>query len=448
MGIRYFIIIAGLCFLPHFVWAAGAILVDSSSTGEPVGWGIPSGNGVLQNTINYNPETTSGTTQVGGTLGRLSNAETLELLEELFSGWSVVTLNDGSSDINIIELTITQGEGLGNVDEDNIDDHFTYCPSGQYCSSTDEDPFVLGSARSGQSPIIFDEDGSIVDLIQGEGANQSVLGFAGPRVVQRIGSVLFITEAQAVLNGLFIDCPDGAASNDACQDPEVSIDAFKGAIFHELGHFLGLDHTQVNLDLVTNAAGGDEVALAGIPTMFPLFVDGEAQLSLHYDDKIAMGLLYGNTSFANRFCTIQGTVFESDGTTPMQGVNVVARRVENGVVEATSFVSGAHYTGSSSNCSAANGDYVIQGLVPGVSYTLEVERISSVFTGGSSIEPCDPPASGFDEAILEGRFSCDTGGQVIATGTAVTTDIVTTKNASSSGSGQSSGGCSLIPIDR
>src|SRR3989338_5622200 len=150
MGIRYFIIIAGLCFLPHFVWAAGAILGDSSSTGEPVGWGMPSGNGVLQNTINYNPETTSGTTQVGGTLGRLSNAETLELLEELFSGWSVVTLNDGSSDINIIELTITQGEGLGNVDEDNIDDHFTYSPPGQYCSSRDEAPFVWGWDNTGR----------------------------------------------------------------------------------------------------------------------------------------------------------------------------------------------------------------------------------------------------------------------------------------------------------
>jgi hypothetical protein len=429
---RMVLLIIVVWSFPALIWGAGAILVDTSSTGEDVVWGQLGSDGRVAATVTYNPETT--TEGAGGDLGSLTNAEALDLIADFFGIWTSVTLNDGSSDVSVVSLAASQGTGLGNVDSTNFNDHFTYCPSGEVCFSTAAAPFVLGSAQTGQSPIILDHDGALIDLVQGTGANQSVLGVAGPRVVERIGPRLYITESQAILNGLFIDCPAGAAS-----------EAFKGAILHEIGHFLGLDHAQNNLAVVTEALRGTESALAGVATMFPLFINGEAQFSLHYDDKVSIATLYPAAAFQDNFCTIQGTVFQSDGRTPMQGANVVVRRVDNSIVEVTSVVSGAHYTGSSPFCDAIVGDYSAGGLIPNVDYTLEIETISSVFTGGSSIEPCSPPLTDFSAKTLPGTFRCQRGGQVILIGSDTTTDVISSRNTASTTSTSSSGGCSLIP---
>ncbi|MBI2501508.1 MAG: hypothetical protein HYW02_08660, partial [Deltaproteobacteria bacterium] len=138
----------------------------------------------------------------------------------------------------------------------------------------------------------------------------------------------------------------------------------------------------------------------------------------------------------------------------LQGVNVVARRVDNPLAESTSFVSGQLYTGDHSNCDAPEGGFSIHGLIPEVDYTLSVEKISRAFTGGSSIEPCDPPQSGFQEKTVLGTFSCSSAGQTISAGTDATTTIVTTKGATTSGtdgtddstedSAGEGSGCSLI----
>ena len=90
---------------------------------------------------------------------------------------------------------------------------------------------------------------------------------------------------------------------------------------------------------------------------------------------------------------------------------------------------------------------VIGGLTPGKNYPLEPGRISRAFTGGSSIEPCDPPQSGFEEAVVPGTFSCSSGGEVVTIGTEASTRIITTKGEteSTAPSDDSSGGCSLIP---
>ncbi|MDO8643369.1 MAG: hypothetical protein Q7S00_00170, partial [bacterium] len=392
--------------------------------------------------VSYNPETTDGNGG-GGKLGSLSNAEALALVEELFDDWKNVTMDGFST----VDLSMTQAEGLGDVNETNIDDHFTYCPPDSFCL-TEGFPFNLGSARSGQSPIIFDEEGNLTDLIQGTGASDDILGFAGPRVVERTNGVLYITESQAILNGKFIDCPEGAASNDSCQSPEVTVEEFKGAIFHELGHFLGLDHVQVNLSSASAVLAGDSSKAENIPTMLPIFIDGQAQLTPHYDDQVAVSMLYPTVDFDNNFCVIQGKIFEVDGVTELQGVNVIARNESNPTVEAVSFVSGAYYTGDFSDCDAQQGNYFLYGIRPGETYSVGIEKISQSFRGGSSIEPCDPAAKGVDAKTLSGSFSCSVGGQTITAGSSGDTNVVTTKEVSAgttvttSGSG---GGCTLIP---
>ncbi|MBI2083748.1 MAG: hypothetical protein HYT76_09335 [Deltaproteobacteria bacterium] len=415
------------CFL--FTTGAGPILVDTEQTGLGVSW--------QDRVVRYNPESGA---EAG--LGRLSNEETLAILRSFFEEWQKLTLNG----IAVANFSVVEGQGLGSVTPDNLKDHFSYCPPTETCP-TEDPPFVLGSARTGQSPILFDTDGEITDLIHGEGAKESIIGFAGPRVIERVEGFLFITEGQAVLNGLFIDCPEGAKETDSCQDPEVTLEEFEGAIFHEIGHFIGLDHTQVNLSSAVKALSGDKSEVAGIPTMFPLLIDGKEQRSPHFDDIVSLALLYPSSALGTSFCTLQGKVFQADGITELQGVNVVAKRGDNPLLEATSFVSGQLYVGSSENCEAKEGDFTIKGLSPGVSYQLEIEKISSAFTGGSSIEPCDPPQSGFQATSVPGTFACSSGGEVIITGTQTTTDIVTTKGTQkTTDSSPDAGGCALIPL--
>lgn len=423
---RLFALLLFLLF-PIQSYGAGAILVDTSGSGQPVLWqgGI----------INYNLESGE-----AGTLGSLSNDEAVTLVRDLFEAWKV-TING----VSTTNLTINEGTSLGSVDSSNMNDHFTYCPASETCSG-EAAPFVVGSARTGESPMLFDTDGALIDLVQGTGASRSILGFAGPRVVERSGGVLFITEGQAILNGRFIDgVSDGG-------DPEVSIDAFKGAIFHEVGHFMGIDHTQVNLGSVVKHLQGDTSESVGIPTMFPLFVDGTEQLSPHFDDQVAVSMLYPSSDYSSSFCQLQGVILEANGSTELQGVNVIATNPANALVESTSFVSGAHFAGSSSGCAAAEGDYTITGLTPGITYSLSIESISQAFTGGSSIEPCDPAQSGFDDTSVAGLFSCTAAGEVITNGTEATTTVISTKESStangSGDSGSSGGGCSLIPSHR
>jgi hypothetical protein len=418
-----FLLLVSCLLLPSSLFAAGAILVDTGGTGAAVLWK----DGVARFNLESGPE---------GGLGQLSNEEAAALIRGFFEDWQNVTL-DG---IATVSLTAEEGESLGSVDASNLDDHFTYCPPDEECP-TEAPPFVQGSATTGQSPILFDDDGSMTDAVQGSGASRSILGFAGPRVVDRIDGVLYITEGQALLNGRFID---GISSS---TNPEVTVEEFKGAIFHEIGHFLGIDHTQVNLDSVIKYLNGDESEKDAIPTMLPLFVDGEAQFSPHFDDKAAVSFLYPSAAFGSSFCRMEGTAFESDGTTELQGVNVLAAAVDDLLGEATSFVSGSFYAGNFSDCDAGVGDFVLSGLAPGRSYRLGVERVSPAFTGGSSLEPCDPPQTGFDAATIPGVFSCSSGGEVITAGTEATTNVVTTK-ASTVDDGpsdtQASGGCSLI----
>ncbi|MBI2982441.1 MAG: hypothetical protein HYY44_09190, partial [Deltaproteobacteria bacterium] len=219
---------------------------------------------------------------------------------------------------------------------------------------------------------------------------------------------------------------------------------FEGAIFHEIGHFIGLDHAQVNLSSAIKALSGDFSEVSGIPTMFPLLIDGKEQRSPHFDDIVSAALLYPSTDFESSFCTLRGKVFQADGVTELQGVNVVAERVDNPLAESTSFVSGQLFVGSSENCEAKEGGFTIKGLSPGVAYKIGVEKISSAFTGGSSIEPCDPPQSGFQAFELPGTFACRMGGEVVTVGSQSDTNVITSKGTQKATESSSSGGCTLV----
>ncbi len=245
------------------------------------------------------------------------------------------------------------------------------------------------------SAIVYDTDGSAVDQLFGAGASDVILGFAGIGEITSDGTRNTITQALAVLNGKFID-----GSPDA-----LPVDKFREAFIHEFGHFLGLDHSQVNV-AVMDPAQRTADNLAGLPTMFPYMFNTPARLTLAPDDMAAFSALYPAAAFAGSTGHIRGRILFSDGVTPAQGFNVIARRVDDpGTPEdesrriAVSSVSGYLYTVDGGNPLVSNagseygsrdrtliGVYDIAGLSPG-DYTIEVEAINPEFVGASGLNP-------------------------------------------------------------
>ncbi|MCC6849982.1 MAG: hypothetical protein IT294_15870 [Deltaproteobacteria bacterium] len=240
----------------------------------------------------------------------------------------------------------------------------------------------VGVCDDGVSPIVFDTDGAITDALFGAGASGSILGFAGPEC--GTFSPPEITEASAVLNGKFID---GVAS---AGNAEVSLDVFRGVMIHELGHYVNLDHSQINLlEAFDGASAGDDA----IATMFPFVVSGPEMATLARDDEASLSGLYPADDFAATTAAITGEVRRGDTDAPFRGAFVIARNVEDPRRDAVGWVSGArHVPGSSApDAAALAGAYELAGLTPGARYTIEVEAVSPLFAGGSSVGPLSPP---------------------------------------------------------
>ncbi|MBS1849491.1 MAG: hypothetical protein JST79_01150 [Acidobacteria bacterium] len=275
---------------------------------------------------------------------------------------------------------------------------------------------VMGSCQSGkQNPVIFDADGKIVS---GLGLSPDVIGFNSSCAVDTTTG--YITASAIVLNGQFQD----GVSTASPLNYELDAAQFDEAITHEIGHFLGLDHSQINLDLLlAGVYPCEDDGLAGLPLMFPIAAcQARADAGfpvLAPDDAAWISSLYPNASTVNSYGTISGVIYFSDGLTPVQGVNVIARLVDDPNTQenesrrvAVSAVSGYLFTGNpgqsvsagipqapdNTNGSTAGsrnpqliGYYEMQ--VPPGTYTVEVESVYDQFTAGSSVGPLDPPIS-------------------------------------------------------
>lgn len=242
---------------------------------------------------------------------------------------------------------------------------------------------VQGDCSSGaQNPVIYDSDGSLLVAL---GIDETgVIGFAGPCAID----ISTIVSGSVVMNGLF---QDGQANV-----PDLTATQYDAAFVHEIGHFSGLDHSQVNVNCF-NGCGLDD--LAGLPTMFP-FLLHESMVSLSPDDIAWISRLYPAASFATSHGTITGRVFFSDGESHAQLVNVIARRVDTGGNQdrttAVSSVSGYKFRFFHGNPitnpapdtfgTTAPGNIGLYEIpVPAGNYTIEVESIDENFVDGSSV---------------------------------------------------------------
>jgi hypothetical protein len=287
-------------------------------------------------------------------------------------------------------------------------------PAGSYIggdlSTVQQYNDVIGSCKAAaQSPVIFDANGQIM---AGLGLPPEVIGFASGCALDSASGHLIA--AAVVLNGKFQDGVDSASSSPP--NFELTANEFDEAITHEIGHFSGLDHSQINLDLLTQHVFPCDVdGLAGLPLMFPLEIcqaRKDAGLPvLSPDDAAWISSLYPGANLASGYGTISGSILFSDGVSPVQGVNVIARMVDDPRTPedesrrvAVSVVSGYRFTanpGQSVTGDNTNGDvdgsrnpqligYYELHVPPGT-YIVEVESIYGGFQGGSSVGPLSPP---------------------------------------------------------
>ena len=178
------------------------------------------------------------------------------------------------------------------------------------CSTLPGDP-AGGIAKP--RTIVYDTDGSILQAL-GEDPS-SVLGFATALCFTTDGTNNNFNRGLALINGKFVTALPSSTT------------LVKAVMIHEFGHMIGLDHSQINLDCLTGTCSPAE--LDGLPTMFPVLLDGaeEAMSTLATDDIAAISALYPESTFPTSTGRITGRVLFSDGQTPAQGFNVIARRV-------------------------------------------------------------------------------------------------------------------------
>ena len=290
-----------------------------------------------------------------GPLGTLNNAQAGALVDELFGVWQ-----------NVSSANLSTQRG-GSLPVDVTAANYT-----SYRSNNNSDAY---------HPIIFDSDGTITDAVFGGGASDFTAGFSGPGWVIGGPTDGEILDASAVLNAKFLTSNYG------------SLTEFKAIMLHEFGHFLGIGHSQVNI-----GPAFDREALFNnnytLPIMFPISL-GDRPIELTWDDKAQLTRLYPGATAGN-YGKISGRVLLADGSTPFQGANVIARRVDDPLIVAVSSVSGFLYRGTGTNASrgtlnsAYQGYYEISGL-PAGNYTVEIEPIHPGFVSGSCVGPLDPP---------------------------------------------------------
>ncbi len=188
--------------------------------------------------------------------------------------------------------------------------------------------------------IVYDADGTVTDALLGAGAGSASMCFyntayGGPDAFSTAG---YFAHALVVLNG---NCVQGSSD----------VPDFQYHLARTLGRVLGLDWSQLNLNVLTGSPPPGAQDYAGFPLMHatdPVSCVPRSRcypnpVQLSWDDGCAVSKLYpvttqnisgfpGKRLFAETTGKIHGTVAFTDSSGhplhPMQGLNVVARWVD------------------------------------------------------------------------------------------------------------------------
>ncbi|HXE60753.1 MAG TPA: carboxypeptidase regulatory-like domain-containing protein, partial [Gemmatimonadaceae bacterium] len=328
----------------------------------------------------------------GGTLGSRTKAQADAIVNNAIAQWT----NVSTARISLLrgpDLPVDVTTSNVNTYYNNVGDHL--------------------------NPVIYDTDGSIIDLKLGVGASGSVLGFAGSSAAFN-GSVCSYTEGQAVINGKI-----------AVSDTTMTV-----VLAHELGHFIGLDHTDLNAD--------QGLSSANFPLMYPVAYRSSATLA--DDDVSAVTSLYPDTNVAANYGTLQGNFRNTSGT-QVPGANIWAK--EN--------TSGKLYSVVSDYLTQSNGAFKM--LLPPGTYTLHASALDATdagtgfeLTSGSGVGPYsgDITDASFQPPLYSGANGTGTPlNVVLGSGTptqvVITAGCVATADFRINGTGSVTGNCSASP---
>lgn len=285
-----------------------------------------------------------------GSLGSLSNTQAVAMVDASAAIWSAVPtaavkLTDGGSlaeDVN--GSNVIAGIGSGNL---GVNPTFAQ-PSD-----------VAPSATTTPVGVVFDNDGSVIDALEGAGASQ-------PDNCSQNGVLVWIdamNPSATLSHGVIV-------LNGRCTTSANLLAMMSYQLERAFGRILGLDFSQVN-DGALNANANQPNGTLGWPVMDALSGDcGPAggtcipnPATLRLDDIAALNRIYpvttaNQSSFPGKLPTaantvsLQGTINFRNGT-GMQGVNVVARPLDgngNPLYQYTvTFVSGAYFAGNHGN---------------------------------------------------------------------------------------------------
>ena len=250
-----------------------------------------------------------------------------------------------------VALTATQGGHLG---EDVNGSNVSCEPDGTCSLPADIQPSALSTPLG----IVYDSDGTVTDAFLGQGAGGSDYCFTnavygGP---DNFSSNAHIVHALVIINGVCV------ATSDQLPDVQYRLE-------RTLGRAIGLGWSQANVNVQTENPRPTPDDFEGFPLMH--FEDsiacvpvtacyGEDAAVPKMDDRAALRRLYpGSLQTARIHGSVYFTDTKGNPLQPMQGVNVVARRIEGGKPSrqyVASSVSGFLFHGNAGNIVNGNVD--------------------------------------------------------------------------------------------
>lgn len=333
--------------------------VKTNAVGDPIHWAPDA-------TIVYNPNN-EGLKSEGG----YGTEASLNLVKSAFSAWT---------SLPGIQLKTSQGpflNGSGAVNVENFAPIF-------YGGTKDCYPELVGPTENAcVSPIIFDPHGEIIESLFGECSQFEILAVANVDDMDN-GTTdpkrLIARRGRAILSGACIPPVSTKAGCGTCAP--LSEDDIRTMLTHELGHFLGMGHSQVNPKALEACDAGqcDGKYSQAFPSMFPRTVSGSTMYQPHPDDISFFQSLYA-PQVSKGYCAVSGKVSLSDGT-GAPGIEIVARNVDAALElrDAVAGISGRNSPHDiKGNCTERCDEYEIIGLKPGNTYKLCAQKINPVF---------------------------------------------------------------------